>query len=105
MSPCTPNQMLEAINRTVNSHQGIKGVDLVIQVMGHINPCMFDQELYSRTLEFLVATGEVVELEYTLASMEYRIKSIYFPKGTQFNGASKQHAEINDGHIVLLPRP
>lgn len=75
----------EAILVSVNSHQGMKGVDLVLNVMGLVNCMKFTDVEYQQELESLLKNGEVVELEYILPQLNYRIKSMYFPKGTVFN--------------------
>lgn len=36
-------------------------------------------------LDDLIRTGEIVELEFTLAASDYRARTILFPKGTHFN--------------------
>lgn len=36
------------------------------------------------TLENMVKEGSIIELEYILPSISYRVKSLYFPKGTAF---------------------
>ena len=74
----------EAIIDTINAHQGIKGVYLVIKVMEVINPVQFSHNDYQEELKILINEKEIVELEYTLPTIAYRIKSIYFPKGTIF---------------------
>jgi hypothetical protein len=76
----------DAILNGVNSHQGIKGVELVIHTMGLINPLKFDDEEYHQTVEQLIKEEEIIELEYILPQLEYRVKSLYFPKGTKFSG-------------------
>lgn len=48
------------------------------------NPHNFDEKEYNRSLCDLLNTREVIEIEYILPQMDYRIKSMYFPKGTQF---------------------
>lgn len=73
----------EAILSTIKSIPGIKGVDLVLNVMGQINPTRFNDQEYFMALDELLKREEIVEVEYMLPDMEYRIKSIYFPKGTR----------------------
>lgn len=85
----------EAILTTVNIRQGINGVDLVLTVMGIVGPLKLDNEEYNKELEALVKAAEIVELEYILPQMNYRIKSIYFPKGTVIHGQSKSEHSPN----------
>lgn len=70
----------DKILQIVNSNGPIKNVDLALEVTK-----IFHKEELSgifHVLEELVESGEIEEIEYTLASMPYRVKSIYFPKGT-----------------------
>ena len=72
----------EAILTTVNTRNGVNGVDLVLNCMGLVSPWFEDKD-YMFQLAELVSSGEIVELEFILPSMDYRMKSIYFPKGTK----------------------
>jgi len=93
--PQKPITLKEAILLTVNSQQGIKGVELVLNVMAIINPMKFKEKDYIFELAELVSVGEIVEMEYILPQMDYRIKSIYFPKGTKFHVDSNDKAPKN----------
>jgi hypothetical protein len=77
------------ILETVESLGAIKGIELVTRVTvrlcederkGGVTPV--SDEIIS-TLNIMVAAGDLVEIEYVVPGMEYRIKSIYMPKGTQ----------------------
>ena len=70
----------------VNANQGLKAVELVCKVMGVINPLMFREMDYNSELEKLVKEGELVQIEYVLPQLNYRVKTIYFPKGTVIHG-------------------
>lgn len=74
--------MKNEILKIINSRQGIKGVDLVLALMERIGPTMLKYQEFDSALVELIKEGEVVELEYVLPQMEYRIKSMYFPKNT-----------------------
>ena len=63
----------------VNSHSGINSVNLVLEIMSLI---ITDRIDYISEIEKLVKEKEIVELEYIVPQLNYRIKSIYFPKGT-----------------------
>jgi hypothetical protein len=78
--------MREVILQMVNAHQGIKGVDLALKVMSEINPAVFNIEEYWEALFSLTISKEIVEVEYILPQLTYRVKSIYFPKGTEIYG-------------------
>lgn len=74
----------EAILNIINTRQGVKSVNLALDVMSLTNPISFDDIPYQKELAELVKSGEIIELEYILPDMDYRVKSIYFPKGTKF---------------------
>lgn len=74
----------ETILALINANSGLKAVELVCKVMGVVNPLMFKNIEYQDTLEQLLKEGEIVELEYILPQLNYRVKSLYFPKGTKF---------------------
>jgi hypothetical protein len=86
----------EAILTTINTRNGVNGVDLVLKCMGIINPLTFSNKDYIFILAELVASGEIVELEFILPSMDYRMKSIYFPKGTKLYVNSHDQAKTKD---------
>ena len=66
----------------VNSSSGIKNVELALKVLHDTLPAQYDALEFMQILDGLVALGEIVEIEYTLPQNPDRIKSIYFPKGT-----------------------
>ena len=72
----------EAILTTVNTRNGVNNVDLILNCMELFSP-WFDDMDYVFQLAELVSSREIVELEFILFHMDYRIKSIYFPKGTK----------------------
>lgn len=74
----------EAIVRTVACNPGVNNVKLAIDVMTTTSSSNFDKEAYNSILEKMVEGEEIVELDYILPEMLYRIKSLYFPKGTTF---------------------
>lgn len=78
--------MRDIILNMVNAHQGIKAVDLALKVMSEVNPVIFNIEEYWDALNSLIGSKEIVEIEYTLPQLSYRLKSIYFPKGTAVYG-------------------
>lgn len=72
----------ELILKTVNEHQGIKAVELVVEVSQQSADFPFDMNQYENSLMELINDNEIVEIEYTLPSMDYRVKSLYLPKDT-----------------------
>jgi hypothetical protein len=82
--PATLEQLQVAIAHILSVHGPMKGVDLCLKVMAHLHPALFEREEYELVLQNMVAAGDILEIEYILPSMDYRIKSIFFPKGTRF---------------------
>ena len=85
----------EHIINIVEDFAPIKGVELVsklTQVLaqtGELN--ILENDTYFSILNKMVSNNEIVELEYVLPKMNYRVKSMYFPKGTvttPINGGS-----------------
>lgn len=91
----------DAILATVNSHQGVKGVELVLNTMGLASK-LFDDREYMLELSRLLDEGEIIEVEYSLPQMDYRIKSLYFPKGTQFNVPKNEANDRSDASLHSL---
>ncbi len=75
--------MRKIILDKVNNSTGIKAVELVVAVQTEVKS-EFQHDEYVKTIEELVSSKEIVELDYILPSMNYRVKSLYFPKGTVF---------------------
>jgi len=68
------------ITQVVNNHQGIKAVELVVEVMQQ--SAEMDLSMYEDALVDCIKDGEIVEVEYTIPAMDYRVKSLYLPKGS-----------------------
>jgi hypothetical protein len=83
------NPVRQLILTTVTNKPGIKATELVVEVMmllsesGSTLPERGSGEGIVNTLNDLVSEQEVVEVEYVLPTMTYRVKSLYFPKGTK----------------------
>lgn len=71
-----------AILDTVRKSTGIKGTELALKVITLVHPRTFESAEYITILNMLVHSGQILELEYIVPQTSYRIKSIYFPKGT-----------------------
>lgn len=74
------------ISNVVNGNTGIKATELVTNVMVICRErCIVvpDTGSYFQYIDELINEGEIVELEYTLSDSDYRLRSLYFPKGTQ----------------------
>jgi hypothetical protein len=77
--------MRDVIRKIVNENSGIKNVELVIKVAQSLieEDIEFEPRDLIIQIESLVKEGEIVELEFILPDMGYRVKSMYFPKGTK----------------------
>jgi hypothetical protein len=71
--------MREKIIEIVNEFGPIKATEIVVRFMTNNEP---DQNI-TDVLDELVKNGDIIEVEYTLPQMNYCVKSMYFPKGTE----------------------
>lgn len=76
--------MRDTILHILSLRNGIKAVDLALNVMEKINPQRFSTEGYHLILEKLVKNGDIVELSYVDPDIPIRLKFMYFAKGTLF---------------------
>lgn len=75
---------LKDIIRDIVINQGsIKNVSLALKVLEKTTPNYFETDDYHKAIEELVTQGDIVEVEYILSDADYRIKSVYFPRGTK----------------------
>lgn len=88
--PITDEQIQVAIEHIVRGHYVIKGVDLVLKTIEHLHPILFEREQYEWVLQNMVDRDDIIELEYVTPDVDYRVKSIYFVKGTRFVSISKE---------------
>lgn len=75
--------MREVILQVIKESQGIKTTELALKVMAEIGPGSFDKDKFELSLAQLIHGKEIIEVEYVLPNMDYRMKAIYFPKGTR----------------------
>jgi hypothetical protein len=84
----------------------IKGTDLVTHiVIDHYTqnePGDFSTDEILRVIDRLVAEGELIEIEYVLPTSSYKVRSIYFPKGTEIVRTSKASLVIDDTKVQLI---
>ena len=83
--PITNKEMKDAIEIVVRTNYAIKNVDLALKVISKLHPTLFESKQYYLVLNEMVANKDIIELDYSTPDMEYRIKSIYFTKGTKFS--------------------
>ena len=75
--------MREVILQVIKESQGIKNVDLALKVMAEVGPGSFDKDKFELAVAQLIHGKEIIEVEFVLPNVDYRMKSIYFPKGTR----------------------
>lgn len=85
--------MKHAILEVINLRAPIKEVDLALAVMEIMNPQKFDIVEFRSSLEDLIKYSQVVELEYVNSDTDYRIRSIFFKKGTMI--IKKEHEAVS----------
>jgi len=73
-------QLREWIVGYVTRHQGCKAVQLAADAVGEF-PSISSHDILE-SIGHLVKNGELVEVEYNLPEMPYRVKSFLLPKGT-----------------------
>ena len=89
------DRLKEAIVNTVISHNGCKGTELPVlltKTYAETSPDVwsaFLSEDFCQVLCELVQDARLVEIEYSLPHLPYRVKSFYLPAGTQVNYESK----------------
>lgn len=83
----TKKQVRERLLRYITERQGAKGTELIADLF---NRALNNKEIKSiadanipEMLETLVAEGRIVEVEYRLPLMAWRVKSFYLPKNTE----------------------
>lgn len=73
----------EMIQQFVLNQQGCKATVIASQI--HLIQAAKAEDTDLVTLIFdMVKSGDLVGIEYALPNMQYRIKTMLFPKGTQF---------------------
>ena len=80
------NEYREIIRKMVNESTGIKAVELATRVavaMHEVEERATNYDIWEDGLDPLIESGEIIELEYILPDTDWRIKSIFFPKGTK----------------------
>lgn len=87
MSDVTKEELKKHITDIVKNNPGIKGVDLALRLLDRTMPSYLDKDIYQQSLSELIIENGIMELEYVVPGMEYRIKSLYFPIGTQIKAA------------------
>ena len=74
----------KCILHITKSRSCIKHIDLALAVMSDVGPGSFNPDEYQTHLDKLVDEGELKKIEFATERMNYRIKTLYFPKNTTF---------------------
>lgn len=94
-----------AILSAIAGFQGVKSTELVAKVVLEIGGNSVDAQL-AEMLDKLIEDGEIIEIEYILPEMPYRVKSFLLPKGCKLrslrNGKSL-FMFTPDGDIDRVP--
>lgn len=75
------NDLKDLIARTVASKQGCKATELV-SIPDIVMATTKDTDI-TNLIEQMVADGELVEVEYVLPNLQFRVKSFLLPAGTK----------------------
>lgn len=78
--PATTEEVTDAIKELVEN--GIKATELVAQLASQFKTRLPPSTDVLGLLDKMVHDGEIVEVEYILPHLDFRIKSMYFPAGT-----------------------
>ena len=79
----TSDEAKKIIVDTVEKVQGCKVIELICNKDLHGVNVGFNGDDIMRMIEELVAENRLVEVEYVLSSMPYRVKSFVLPANTQ----------------------
>lgn len=80
----TVKDIKQNVIQIVTDNPGVKGTEIPLLLSEEVRLSNCATKL-STILEDLVKEGEIVEVEYTLKTMDYRAKSMFFPWGTSVN--------------------
>lgn len=71
----------EVLIEIINGHQGVKGVDLLVEIPPEYYVDQ-DTDQILAVIDELERSDDIVILEYTVPQVPGRLKTMYFPKGT-----------------------
>jgi hypothetical protein len=75
--------MKDIILKNISENPGIKASELVVKMMNYVSEQKLQTNFdFINVIEELIHDGYIIEVQYILPDMDYRIKSMYFPKGT-----------------------
>ena len=77
------NPVKQAIREIVEARQGCKATELVVFLTEEHPELLVMLGETPEAIEELVHEGELVEVEYVLPTMDYRVKGFLLPRGSQ----------------------
>lgn len=83
MLSITKEQAKKTIKETIESAGACKAITLIMELMNYNEFRKHEYRELSNLIDELVRDKEITEIEYVTPNMPNRIKSIYFPKGTE----------------------
>lgn len=110
MKPISKEILSLVVLNIVNDSTGVKATELVASVVEKVlrdesakteREYRIDFDMIAPVIHELVTKGEILEVEYVVPNMNYRIKSMYFPKGTLL-GRVKIKLDTNERHVEHL---
>jgi len=82
--------MMQKMVEMINADGPIKGSELVVRfIKRHVADPNIGAYDVTILLDALVTNGEIIEIEYTVPTMNYRVKSMYFPAGSEITILNK----------------
>jgi hypothetical protein len=86
----TREEMMQKMVEMINADGPIKGSELVVRfIKRHVADPNIGAYDVTILLDALVTNGEIIEIEYTVPTMNYRVKSMYFPAGSEITILNK----------------
>ena len=76
------NELKEILKCEINRSNGLKITELIVMMPREVITRSCVDDIY-KAIEELVKEKEVIEIEYTLPHMSYKIKSFLLPKDTE----------------------
>lgn len=78
----TRDELKQAIVEEVNQLRSCKTIELVTALVESLSEWCGEHDLLD-VIDEMIISGQLVEVQYVLPDMDYRVKSILFPGGTE----------------------
>jgi hypothetical protein len=95
--------MKNRIKQIVEERQGLKTTELVALLVTKEDKSPNLSDTIQAAIQELVHNGEIVELEYVLPNLSYKVKSILFPKGTIIHSNRPVGFKRGASRVVNIP--